>query len=63
MYEDAWQEISTEFSPVYEYGARMRDMYFPAGTGWYDYYRNFGTPQRPSEKERNSARSIKCEIP
>ena len=25
-------------APVYEYGARKRDMYFPAGCGWYDFY-------------------------
>lgn len=25
-------------APVYEYGARTRSMYFPAGTGWYDFY-------------------------
>jgi alpha-D-xyloside xylohydrolase len=24
--------------PVYEYGARKRDVYFPAGSVWYDYY-------------------------
>jgi alpha-D-xyloside xylohydrolase len=27
-------------SPVYEYGARQRRLYLPAGTGWYDYYTN-----------------------
>jgi alpha-D-xyloside xylohydrolase len=25
-------------SPVYEYGARNRDVYLPAGTDWYDFY-------------------------
>lgn len=25
-------------APVYEYGARSREMYFPAGGGWYDFY-------------------------
>lgn len=25
-------------APVYEYGARTRDMYFPEGKGWYDFY-------------------------
>ena len=25
-------------APVYEYGARNRQMYFPAGTRWYDFY-------------------------
>ena len=25
-------------APVYEYGARSRNMYFPAGCGWYDFY-------------------------
>ena len=25
-------------APVYEYGARERDLYFPAGCGWYDFY-------------------------
>ena len=25
-------------APVYEYGARTRQMYFPAGCGWYDFY-------------------------
>ena len=25
-------------SPVYEYGARTRDVYLPAGTSWYDFY-------------------------
>ncbi len=25
-------------APVYEYGARSRTMYFPAGNGWYDFY-------------------------
>jgi alpha-D-xyloside xylohydrolase len=25
-------------SPVYEYGARERDVYLPAGTSWYDFY-------------------------
>lgn len=25
-------------APVYEYGARRRDVYFPAGCGWYDFY-------------------------
>ncbi len=25
-------------APVYEYGARSREMYFPAGNGWYDFY-------------------------
>lgn len=25
-------------APVYEYGARSREMYFPAGCGWYDFY-------------------------
>lgn len=25
-------------APVYEYGARERSMYFPAGAGWYDFY-------------------------
>ncbi len=24
--------------PVYEYGARSREVYFPAGTNWYDFY-------------------------
>lgn len=24
--------------PVYEYGARKREVYFPATTGWYDFY-------------------------
>jgi alpha-D-xyloside xylohydrolase len=25
-------------APVYEYGARSREVYFPAGGGWYDFY-------------------------
>ena len=25
-------------APVYQYGARSRQMYFPAGTRWYDFY-------------------------
>lgn len=25
-------------APVYEYGARSREMYFPASCGWYDFY-------------------------
>ena len=25
-------------APIYEYGARTRDMYFPEGKGWYDFY-------------------------
>jgi alpha-D-xyloside xylohydrolase len=25
-------------SPVYEYGARSREVYFPAGSSWYDFY-------------------------
>lgn len=25
-------------APVYKYGARSREMYFPAGSGWYDFY-------------------------
>lgn len=25
-------------APVYEYGARKRDLYFPDGCGWYDFY-------------------------
>lgn len=25
-------------APVYQYGARTRSMYFPAGAGWYDFY-------------------------
>ena len=25
-------------APVYEYGARSREMYFTAGNGWYDFY-------------------------
>ena len=25
-------------APVYEYGAHSRKMYFPAGSGWYDFY-------------------------
>ncbi|MDR0962827.1 MAG: DUF5110 domain-containing protein [Mediterranea sp.] len=25
-------------APVYEYGARSRSVYFPAGIGWYDFY-------------------------
>jgi len=25
-------------NPVYEYGARNRDVYLPAGTSWYDFY-------------------------
>lgn len=25
-------------APVYEYGARSREMYFPATCGWYDFY-------------------------
>ena len=25
-------------APVYQYGARTRNMYFPAGCGWYDFY-------------------------
>ena len=25
-------------APVYEYGARSREMYFPEGCGWYDFY-------------------------
>ena len=25
-------------APVYTYGARTREMYFPAGCGWYDFY-------------------------
>jgi alpha-D-xyloside xylohydrolase len=24
--------------PVYEYGARSRNVYFPSGSGWYDFY-------------------------
>ena len=27
-------------SPVYEYGARQRKVYLPAGTAWYDFYTN-----------------------
>jgi alpha-D-xyloside xylohydrolase len=27
-------------SPVYEYGARQRTTYLPAGSGWYDFYDN-----------------------
>lgn len=27
-------------SPVYDYGARQRSTYLPAGTGWYDFYDN-----------------------
>ena len=27
-------------APVYEYGARKRDIYFPACEGWYDFYTN-----------------------
>ena len=25
-------------APVYEYGARSREVYFPASCGWYDFY-------------------------
>ena len=25
-------------APIYKYGARTKDMYFPAGNGWYDFY-------------------------
>ena len=25
-------------SPVYEYGARSREVYFPQAEGWYDFY-------------------------
>ena len=25
-------------APIYKYGARTKDMYFPAGKGWYDFY-------------------------
>lgn len=25
-------------APIYEYGARSKDMYFPEGKGWYDFY-------------------------
>ena len=25
-------------APVYEYGARNREAYFPASCGWYDFY-------------------------
>ena len=25
-------------APIYKYGVRTRDMYFPAGKGWYDFY-------------------------
>ena len=25
-------------APVYEYGARTREVYFPATCGWYDFY-------------------------
>src|SRR5262249_42201419 len=25
-------------SPVYEYGAKVRDVYLPAGESWYDFY-------------------------
>ena len=25
-------------APIYEYGARKRELYFPAGCGWYDFY-------------------------
>ena len=27
-------------APVYEYGARKRDVYFPESEGWYDFYNN-----------------------
>ena len=27
-------------APVYEYGARSREVYFPACEGWYDFYNN-----------------------
>ena len=27
-------------APVYEYGARSRDLYFPECKGWYDFYTN-----------------------
>jgi alpha-D-xyloside xylohydrolase len=27
-------------APVYEYGARTREVYFPEAEGWYDYYTN-----------------------
>ena len=27
-------------APVYEYGARKRDVYFPESAGWYDFYSN-----------------------
>ena len=27
-------------APVYEYGARSREVYFPASAGWYDFYSN-----------------------
>ena len=25
-------------APIYKYGARTKEMYFPAGNGWYDFY-------------------------
>ena len=25
-------------APIYEYGARSKDVYFPAGNGWYDFH-------------------------
>ena len=44
--DKATTNISDEFmfgdallvAPVYEYGARNRDIYFPATNGWYDFY-------------------------
>ena len=27
-------------APVYEYGARAREVYFPKCAGWYDFYDN-----------------------
>lgn len=35
-------------SPVYSYGARSREVYFPKGAGWYDFYN--GTYREGGEK-------------
>ncbi|HYK45548.1 MAG TPA: TIM-barrel domain-containing protein, partial [Parafilimonas sp.] len=41
-------------NPVYEYNARNRDVYLPAGTGWYDLY---------SGKHFNGGNTIKANAP
>jgi alpha-D-xyloside xylohydrolase len=41
-------------NPVYEYNARDRDVYLPAGTGWYDLY---------SGKHFNGGNTIKANAP